>query len=238
MKERIESYLKKQSFQPGIAAALFNPFFLIRRALFKEIKKQAPLLSGKLMDFGCGRKPYENLFTVSEYIGVDIQTTGHDHRNSRIDVFYDGNTVPFPDATFDAIFCSEVLEHIFNPDEILQELQRVLKPGGSILLTVPFCWNEHEVPYDYGRYSSFGIAHLMEKNGFKIRKNIKTGNFVLTLFQLWSLFIYETFKKGGRPALLVALIFIVPIHLLGLLFSVLLPSNKTLYFNNVIVAEK
>jgi SAM-dependent methyltransferase len=68
-----------------------------------------------------------------------------------------------------------VLEHVFNPDDFLNEVNRVLKPSGKLLLTVPFVWDEHEQPYDYARYSSFGLRSLLEKHGFSIVKHEKVG---------------------------------------------------------------
>ena len=232
------SFLKKQSFQPGFFSVLINPFFLIRRSLFKGIKQNAPQLTGRLMDFGCGRKPYENLFQVNEYIGVDVKTSGHDHASSKVDVFYNGKTLPFADNSFDSVFCAEAIEHIFNPDEVLLEIKRVMKNGGRILLTAPFCWNEHEIPFDYARYSSFGISHLLEKQGFKIITLHKSGNFMRTIFQMTALYFFELFKKKGKAGYVLSLIFTAPINIIASLLLPLFPKNNSLYFNNIIVAEK
>jgi SAM-dependent methyltransferase len=234
----VDSYLKHQSFQPGFASLFINPFYLIRRRLFIHIRKLAPRLDGRLMDFGCGRKPYQNLFNVSEYIGVDLEKTGHDHTHSRVDVFYNGRSLPFDDNSFDSIFCSEVLEHIFNPDEILKELNRVLKPGGKALITVPFCWNEHEVPYDYARYTSFGIRHLLTKHGLKVMELHKSGNFIGVVFQLWALYFFELFKRWGRFGYAISLLFIVPINIAGAVLLNIFPNNNSMYFNNIVLAEK
>lgn len=190
------------------------------------------------MDFGCGRKPYENLFTVKSYTGVDVKLTGHDHRLSKVDVYYDGKTLPFEDDRFDALFCSEVLEHIFDPDDILTEIRRVLKKGSLALITTPFCWNEHESPFDYARYSSFGMRHLLEKNGFRVISISKSGHFTRVSFQIGALYFYEILKKYGIAGILLAQLFITPINMLGSLFAAVLPRNNTLYFNNIIIAEK
>ncbi len=215
-----------------------NPFFLIRRDLFLNIKRLSPELSGRLLDFGCGRKPYESLFSVSEYIGVDIEQTGHDHTNSKVDVFYDGKTLPFPDNSFDSLFFSEVMEHVFNIEDILQEIGRVMKPGAPALITVPFCWNEHEIPYDYGRYSTFGVTHLLETNGFEVVTLRKSGHFMRVVFQLSSLYFFEFFRRFGKVGYAISMLFIIPIHLVGLIVSFILPRNNSLYFNNIILARK
>src|SRR5215471_15028097 len=137
---KLITFLRRNSFQPGLPGIFLNPFYFIRRSLYKSIRLYATDLKGKLLDFGCGRKPYENLFTVDEYIGIDVEISGHDHSHSRVDVYYDGNHIPFPDKSFDALFCSEVLEHVFNPDDVLTEIARVLKPGAKAILTTPFAW--------------------------------------------------------------------------------------------------
>ena len=159
----IIAYLKHQSFRPNFFSLFINPFFFIRYAYYKNIKRFIPLLKGKLLDFGCGSKPFENLFTVERYVGVDLENTGHDHKNSKVDVYYDGKHLPFENETFDSLFCSEVLEHIFEPDKILHEINRVLKPGALALITVPFSWIEHEAPFDYARYSSYGLKYLLKR---------------------------------------------------------------------------
>ena len=239
MKDKsITGYLKHQSFQPGIFSLFINPLFFIRYAFYKNIRRYIPQLKGKLLDFGCGRKPYEDLFNVKEYIGVDMANTGHDHKNSKIDIYYDGKHLPFNDASFDSLFCSEVLEHIFNPDEILCELHRVLRPGAKALITVPFSWNEHEMPYDYARYTSPGITHLLEKNGFKIIELKKSGNFARVNFQLWTLYFFELFRKFGHAGYLLSLLFIVPINTIGSILLILLPRNESMYFTNIVLAEK
>lgn len=237
MKPLLKLY-KKESFQPGLMAAFINPFFFIRRSLYLAIKNKAPQLSGKMMDFGCGRKPYRNLFTVEEYVGVDIKVSGHDHNNSLVDIYYDGETIPVETEYFDSVFCSEVLEHLFEPDKILREINRTMKPGGSILLTAPFCWNEHEIPYDYARYSSFGIRYLLEKNGFTVMNEQKTGSFMRVIVQLITLYFYEGLKKWKGAGLLLSMLIIAPINIVSCFLLMLLPSNKSLYFNNVIVAAK
>jgi SAM-dependent methyltransferase len=236
--KRIIPFLKKQSFQPGIFSVFINPFFFIRRSLYMNIKRFAPRLEGKMLDFGCGRKPFENLFSVKQYVGLDIEQSGHDHKNSKVDVFYDGKTIPFEAETFDSLFCSEVIEHVFNPDEVLPEMNRVLKKGALVLITVPFCWNEHEVPYDYARYSSFGITHLLEKNGFKVLELEKSGNFVRVNFQLWALYFFEQFKRWGKVGYALSLLFIAPLNLLGSILLPLFPKNKSLFFNNIVLAQK
>lgn len=236
--DKLIAYLHKQSFQPSLLSLFINPFYLIRNSLASNIKAFAPLLKGKLLDFGCGRKPYENLFNVDEYIGLDIEVSGHNHQNSKVDVFYDGKVIPFANETFDSLFCSEVLEHVFEPNDILAEINRVLKKDALAIITVPFCWNEHEVPYDYARYSSFGISYLLEKNNFEIVQIRKSGSFARVVGQLVVLYVFEIFRKYKRVGFLMSLLFIAPFNLVACILLPLFPKNTTLFFNSIVLAKK
>ncbi|HEX5025946.1 MAG TPA: class I SAM-dependent methyltransferase [Agriterribacter sp.] len=220
-----------------------NPFYFTRKGLYNSLHKFAPKLKGQLLDFGCGSKPYQPLFvSCDSYLGLDMENPGHPHINEKIDVFYDGKNIPFAADHFDSVFCSEVMEHVFNPDEIIAEICRVMKPGGQLLLTCPFVWAEHEVPYDYARYSSFGIKHLLEKNGFKVLLQKKEGHFTEVIIQQIIFYIFCLLPK--RPALLYLFlhqIFILPFVITGLLLN-LLPGSalkrKELYHSNIVLATK
>jgi SAM-dependent methyltransferase len=230
--------LQNINFQPGLSAIFLNPFYIARKALFKSVRELAPALKGKLLDVGCGSKPYRNLFTVDEYIGMEIESTQYKETKTDIDVFYDGNTFPFPDHTFDSILCNQVLEHVFNPEHFLNEIQRVLKPGGQILLTVPFVWDEHEQPWDYARYSSFALKHLFEQHGFEMLQQIKTVNNVGVIYQLINGYLYKK-TKWNRFLRIFTTVFIMPgFTLSGLILGAILPSNNDLYLDNVILARK
>lgn len=224
-------------------AIFYNPVYFIRRGLYKSVKNLAPLLSGKVLDFGCASKPYQHLFiNADSYIGLDIEVSGHPDKNKHADVYYDGKKLPFEDKSFEHVFSSEVFEHVFNLEEILPEISRVTREGGYLLITCPFVGPEHEKPYDFARYTSFGIKHLLEKNGFTVKEQIKTGNFIETLLQMLAIFIYYFLPK--KPTVLyLALfqIFILPIFLFALLCNAILPGRikrKDLYTSNVVLAVK
>ena len=218
------------------------PSYFIRKRLLTAIEKLAPSLRGRLMDFGCGSKPYRALFSVDEYVGVDFENPGHPHLNEQIDIFYDGKSLPFSDQSFDSVFSSEVFEHIFNLEDMLPEIERVMKPGAMILVTCPFAISEHEVPNDYARYSSFGLKHLFQKNGFEVVEFVKTGNSVETVYQLWAMYIHQHITPFLRKIPVIRSIFrflaYTSINLAGLLFSKILPKRNDLYLNNVILCRK
>ncbi|HXS35856.1 MAG TPA: methyltransferase domain-containing protein [Flavipsychrobacter sp.] len=233
----------KESFKPRWYSVFFNPFYLIRINLYNAIKRNASFIHGCVLDFGCGSKPYVSLFNVEKYIGLDYQTDVSEKNTAlAADVFYDGNTIPFDNNFFDSVFSSEVLEHVFNPDEILEEIHRVLKPGGCLMLTCPFFWPEHEQPYDYARYSSFGIQHLMQKHGFRVVKYEKTGSYFESLVQ--GMVLYAYYFVPHKPKFLEVIIFsifITPFLLFNMLLIKVLPKRikrSDLYLNNIVLAEK
>ena len=228
----------KEMIHPHLLGIFINPFYIIRRGLYLNVKANAKYLKGKLLDFGCGNKPFKDLFGVDEYIGLDLEQSDNIEVNQDADVSYDGKTIPFDDNHFDSILASEVFEHVFNIDEILIEIHRVCKPNGYLLLTVPFIWDEHEVPFDYGRYTSYGIRHLIIKHGFEIVYQKKTTNYVETIFQMWNAYVYKHIFKHPLAKLLLTPIFIAPITILGLIISKILPQNYNFFHNNIILAKK
>lgn len=239
----IRLLLREQIFKTNILSIFINPFYFIRRDLYNNIKLLSPFLSGRMIDFGCGRKPYKSLFSnVKEYIGVDIKVSGHEHLEGgrlQVDVFYDGKTIPFANEYFDSMLCSEVFEHIFNLDEILLEINRVLKKDALALITVPFVWDEHEAPYDFGRYTSFGIKYLLSKNGFEIVTLKKSGHFTVVVWQLWILYCYYLIQSKRKIITYILYIFLIsPLVVLGIFITLLLPKIDTLYHNNVLIAKK
>lgn len=229
----------------GFNPNLFHPFYFVRKGLYRSIKKYAGELQGILMDFGCGSKPYISLFRPAQYIGVDYHGEGHSHDKEEIDVFYDGKTIPFSAAHFDAVFTSEVFEHLFNLEEILPELNRVMKPGGKILITCPFVWGEHEVPNDYARYTQFALRHLLEKHGFNIIKADKSGTFITTIFQMMVVYnkqyilpLFGFLMKFPPTRFIFKFLFIFMPNLTGVIANAILPAKQDLYQNNIVLAEK
>lgn len=233
MFDRLKASIRAQAFHPGLLGLLVNPFYFARKGLHQHIVALAPSVHGRLLDVGCGSKPYQKYFEASEYIGLDMQG-----RNKHADRSYDGKTFPFSDGEFDAVLTSEVLEHVFNPDEFLSEINRVLRDGGVLLLTVPFVWDEHEQPFDYARYSSFGLRHLLESHGFEIIEHRKTMDDIRVIFQLVNAYIYKKTVTGSwRMNLLLTVILMAPFNVLGELFAKILPNNSDLYLDNIILAR-
>jgi SAM-dependent methyltransferase len=235
----IRKLLSKQGFSPRFVGMFINPFYFARKGLYEAIKSYAHNIQGKILDVGCGNKPYKHLFNVSSYIGLDYDKDGT-NKNPDADFIYDGTIFPFENEVYDSLICNEVLEHVFNPDQFISEINRVLKLGGTLLITVPFVWDEHDQPYDYARYSSFGLKHILEKHGFEIMMHKKSMNDIRVIFQLINTYIHKIFLKNNNHYIEIILTMLLcsPFNILGSFLGWILPKNNDLYLDNIVLAKK
>ncbi|MEI3003854.1 MAG: class I SAM-dependent methyltransferase [Victivallales bacterium] len=231
-------YYNYYAFLDSPIGIFFNPFYLTRRALLRNIRELGKHLHGCLLDVGCGSKPYEKWIQADKYIGLEYVPDNTNY-SGKADYIYDGHKFPFPDKFFDTLLSSQVLEHVFNPDEFLSEINRCLKNDGIFLLTVPFIWDEHEKPQDFGRYTSFGVRHLLQEHGFKIIEQRKTCNNIRVIFQLWNSYLFKTLKiKNLYLHTFCICMLTFPSNIAGILLSFCLPINPDLYLDNIILAQK
>jgi len=213
--------------------------------MYPKIAEYGLSFNGKMMDFGCGHKPYKSLFPhVEQYIGVDYANQGHSHDKEQIDVFYDGHSLPFSDNYFDCAICTEVLEHVPNIDESLSLLNRVLKKDAPVILTVPFVWPEHEMPFDFRRFTEGGIVQKLKEHGFETHKVHKNGDYFSVIAELQIMFLHRLlFTKQVYLNLFMNAIFVFPFTLTGVILSRVFAdkkqgSKRALYFNSILLASK
>lgn len=124
---------------------------------------------GRLIDLGCGKVPLYGAYRhlVDEVVCVDWPQSVH--RTPYLDAEADlAGRLPFPDASFDTIVLSDVLEHLPEPQLLWNEMARMLRPGGRVLMNVPFLYSLHEVPHDYARYTEFGLRRLVRQAGLSV----------------------------------------------------------------------
>jgi SAM-dependent methyltransferase len=146
-------------------------------------KLLAPYARGRMLDVGCGEKPYAEIFApfVDEYLGIEHESTftltDASNRTRGPDLRYDGKRLPFDDDTFDTVGNFHVLEHTPDPDALVGEMARVLKPGGALLVAVPFSFRLHEEPHDYFRYTPRGLEALCGRHGLKLERVESLGRF-------------------------------------------------------------
>jgi len=224
------------------AKALADPFFLAKHALRLEIAAMAASASGTVLDVGCGTAPYRAFFAHTNYIGVEVAAASKYGSAKRgADLLYDGSSLPIADESVDYILCNQVLEHVFEPGLFLRELLRVLRPGGQLLMTVPFVWDEHEQPYDFARYSSFGLAYLTHSAGFEMVASRRTLADASLFAQLWLAYWFKVIRRRNPSSSTRRLVIAgisVPLNLIGLLLAKTLPANPDLYLDNAMILAR
>ena len=248
------SSLPWNAFGDRRTALIGHPYYLARSALRREIARAAEEgPRGPLLDVGCGTMPYRDLFSeCAPYECLEIdqpRNTGKSH----VTHLYDGHSFNLPPETYTVVFSSQTLEHSFFPEEMLSECLRVLRPGGRLVLAMPFFWPEHEQPFDSQRFTSFGLIARLEAAGFVVRRVKKTNPGASALLQLLIELIERPIRsilgrirsKRIRRSLtqLVRAILAVPYTVLNVLGSSLraIPRKSSaveLYLDLVVIADR
>jgi SAM-dependent methyltransferase len=201
--------------------------------LARNIEQLAHGLSGSLViDVGCGQSPYRAMLSgFSHYIGLDAP--GRPDSASRPDVVGDAIALPFRAASADAVLCTEVIEHVPDPGALVAEAHRVLKPGGSLLLSSPFTWHLHDEPHDYWRFTEYGLRLLLERAGFRVATVRATNGTFGALLQArayWLYFVSGRLRPLTRP--------VVWLLQAAAVVATPLDRNRRMASNYVVLARK
>jgi len=150
--------------------SIFHPRYIVLSRLRNiTVKKIEELTVSRkdfvLVDFGCGDMPYRTVIEphVGKYLGVDLEMNPKAEHH----IGFDSKTT-LPDNYADIILSNQVLEHVDTYEGYLQEALRILKPGGSIILTTHGYWFYHPTPNDYWRWTSAGLRKIIEAERFEI----------------------------------------------------------------------
>ena len=225
----------------GIQLKSKDQYYIHLYFLLQDVKEALKNnATGYLLDIGCGNKPYQEYYNpyTSKQIGCDIVQSD----DNRVDVLCPATALNFEDNIFDTAFCTQVLEHVYDHHSLVKEANRVLKPRGKLILTVPFCWELHEEPYDFFRLTKHGLKELFEENNFRILSIKSNGGKWAATFQMFINTVYSTFRFKTFRAKLLKILFIE--FRLTLLLNKLAVRIDKKYFddvwtlNYIIVAEK
>jgi SAM-dependent methyltransferase len=121
----------------------------------------------RVLDAGAGEAPYRALFPRARYVGLDDGRGDPRWDYTGLNVSGDLLAMPFGDASFDHVLCTETLEHLTDPQAFVREVARVLRPGGRLHMTAPLSFKEHQQPHDYFRYTRYGLRLLLERAGLQ-----------------------------------------------------------------------
>jgi SAM-dependent methyltransferase len=151
----------------------------------------------RVLDAGAGEGQYANHFQAQRYCGLDLAVGDASWNYSRLDAIADLTALPFRAGAFDAAINIVTIEHLREPARALQEIARVLSPGGALLLVAPHEWEVHQAPYDYYRYTRYGLKYLLESAGFEVTELRATGGYFRLLARRL-LNGLQFFAGGGR----------------------------------------
>jgi SAM-dependent methyltransferase len=196
---------------------------------------------GTLYDLGCGERPYEQFLLkyCDRYVGVDWGETRH---HLVADVVANLNEeLPVKSEAADTVVSFAVLEHLSEPQTMLNEAFRILRPGGHVVLSVPFQWHVHEAPYDFYRYTRYGLEYLFKKAGFSDVEVNAVGGF----WPMWFLkFNYQTLRllHGPKPLRWLLRAALIPVwwvdQYLALILDRIWPNSENETVAYFVVARK
>lgn len=141
---------------------MLSPITRVGRALSRKLTRvtldrfiAAHASAGLTLDLGAQSGPYAALFP--RRIGLDLQAA------AGVDVVGDARDLPVRDGVVDLVLCTEMLEHVPEPQRAIDEMWRVLRPGGALVLTTRFLFPIHDAPHDYFRFTKYGLRHLLQR---------------------------------------------------------------------------
>jgi SAM-dependent methyltransferase len=133
--------------------------------------------AARVLDAGSGEGQYAHHFAGRRYCGVDLAVGDTAWDYSRLDAVADLTALPFPNRVFDAAIHIVTIEHLREPARAMQEIARVLKPGGALLIAAPHEWEVHQAPHDYFRYTRYGLKYLLEQSGMQVTEIRPAGGY-------------------------------------------------------------
>lgn len=144
--------------------------WMIADLVAKKYSAALPLYArGDLIDVGCGRVPlfaaYRELVSTTTCVDWPHTLHGVDHLDLECDI---SDSLPLPSGAFDTVILSDVLEHIPEPLGLMRELHRITRPGGHLIMNVPFFYWIHEAPHDYHRYTEYALRRLAQQSAFEL----------------------------------------------------------------------
>jgi SAM-dependent methyltransferase len=148
-------------------ASINDAHYLHYKYLFSDLRRAVATFGrGDVLDIGCGNKPYMELFEgrATSYVGCDVVQSDKD----LVDILCPANDIPLPAGSKDTVITTQVLEHVADHAGVLAEAYRILRPGGHLIASAPMCWEHHEEPYDFFRFTRYGFDYLLRGAGFEV----------------------------------------------------------------------
>ena len=148
--------------------------------IWRDLSALLPTCEGIVLDVGCGAQPYRSLVSPQgKYIGIDTADAkslfGYEIPDT---IHFQGNRWPLDNASVDIVLCTETMEHVADTRQFVSEIARVLRPGGELILTVPFSARYHFIPHDYWRFTPASLKQIFSAPHFQSVSVYARGNAV------------------------------------------------------------
>jgi SAM-dependent methyltransferase len=173
-------------------------------SIWRDLDLELADVEGLVLDVGCGAQPFRPLLGPSaRYLGIDTTDAKRDFGYEISDTLYfEGDSWPVDSESVDCVLCTETLEHVLEPPKLLAEAQRVLRPGGRLLLTVPFAARWHFVPNDFWRFTPSSLRYLLEAAGFgEVAVYARGNSFTVACYKAVALVLPHLLpQRGGVKA--------------------------------------
>jgi len=186
-------------------------------------------IKGKTLDFGAGNAKYRDIIKLAadKYVTFDLIP------GPNIDVVGDVLNSPFADNEFDTVISTQVLEHIEKPWLMIKEIARILKRGGTCILTVPFLVPYHPDPQDNFRFTIEGLIDMFKTEGFELVESGTYGGLFTVLSEFVHFCFFDPYKKAKFGSTIVVSFIQKIANLLDKLIT-----NEKIYANSYIVAKR
>lgn len=185
--------------------------------------------SGRVLDVGAADRWIRPWLSENvEYVALDYPVTGQNLYGATPDVFADAAHLPFPDDCFDGVVCLEVLEHVPHPSKVMAEISRVLKSGGRAWISMPFLYPLHDAPFDFQRFTEYGLQRELRQAGLNLVRLQKSGHAIRAAGFLLCLAVaggaHSQRKMLAYALLPVTLIAVLTINITAWLVSLVWPD--------------
>lgn len=201
--------------------------------------------TGRVLDIGCADRWAQRwVGPECTYLGLDHSITGGGLYNAKPDVFADAAKLPLSDESVDTVILLEVLEHLRQPISALSEIHRVLRPGGRLLLTMPFLYPIHDAPHDFQRLTGYGLERDIRNAGMRIerlRTSPGSAESAGLLFNIALAGMCLEAWREKRPSILLTpmILALIPVvNLASWAIGRLLPSWQSLSTGHIVEARK
>ncbi len=224
---RADRYLRNPDYlflSESRPASYLSPMHWHRHSFMKKALKALPL-NASVIDVGAGTKPYLRLINTrtTRYCAQDLISAEQNKigvEQERVDFVSPSERMPLPDASFDYAICTDVLEHVISPTNVMKEISRILKPGGKAIVTVPMICGEHQQPWHFQNLTKYGMAQLSYDSGLVMESIAPRGGYGSVMAALIR-FMPGNLLRGHSRLLRMPLLLLT--YLLSPLTSVVLP---------------